>query len=169
MHSGNSPDMVRGWYHTTNDPHAELYCYWAIEFDLRNKPVGRSLLFATQKPWNTQAQRSYENDNETLVGIRCCIAWEELGPSDFVGMHIDSVRAKFGEPHAIDDRYSNYENTAGSGGPKDKINTTSVYFQDDHLLLLNEKNKKVNWFKYYWWHQDIESVDSLPDPVFEWQ
>jgi hypothetical protein len=148
MHSGGKMDLPDKYFHIVNDPEAILYNYWAVAFRKPEYPDMYSLSFATWKPWKTKLQRSYESDNETLVGIRCCVEWDELGPSNFVGMSIDSIKARFGEPHY-------------------RTQTTYTYFQDDQLLVLEAYPEKVKWFKYYWWHEPVV-IDSLPQAVFSW-
>lgn len=168
MLDGGGPDMKREFYHDINNPDAIVYVYWNIEFMPPKYTYERSLQFATWKPWKTPVQKYSSTDNETLVGIRCSVPWNPLGKSNFIGMHIDSVKAKFGEPQAKDDRYSVYYNSASSDRPDDQVKPTHIYFLDDHLLLLHEEKEHIAWFKYYWWHENITSADSLPDAVLEW-
>jgi hypothetical protein len=167
MHSGGRIDLADKYFHTINNPDAVLYHYWAIEFR-PPRYAEYSLCFATWKPWKTAVQKYYETDNETLVGIHCKVEWDGLGNSNFVGMHIDSVKAKFGKPQATDDRYSIYWGTRAPDESKDKVNTTIIYYQNDHLLVLHEENYHIVWFKYYWWHENIISIDAIPDHVFRW-
>ena len=148
MHSGGSPDFETANFHTVNDSTAQLYGYWAVEFDLREASK-RSLLFATWKPWKTKQDRSYENDNETLVGIQSQIAWKELGPSDFVGKAVSEIETKFGNAHA------------------EKL-ACSIYFQEEHLLILHTNEKTVDWFKYFWLNEPVINADSIPDSFLKW-
>lgn len=149
MHTGHAPDFRAEYFHAANDTTAEFYTYWAIEQMNENKDYKHSVQFATWKPWATPQERSYENDNEILVGVQSIIKWDLLGNSDFVGKSEVDIEGRFGESYTQRDN-------------------CRVYWLDDELLILNMADKKVNWFKYFWLNAPIENPDSLPDNFFTW-
>ncbi|MBI3136918.1 MAG: hypothetical protein HYZ14_19740 [Bacteroidetes bacterium] len=135
--------------HKVDDPEALFYCYWNYAFDAKQVPVGRSLIFATWKPWKTAKQRYYETDNETLVGIESRIKWDGLKRSNFVGLKMHSVQTRFGQPmHTRND--------------------CALYYQEDKILILHQKGEKIDWFRYYWMNAKIENPDSLSEALFVW-
>lgn len=149
MLDGYSKALKKETAHKIDDPDAIFYCYWNYEFDAKQIPVGRSLTFATWKPWKTAKQRYYETDNETLVGIESRVAWNGLQGSDFVDLKTDSIRTRFGEPMAI-------------------RNDCMVYFLEDKILILHTSENKIDWFRYYWCDAIIEHPDSLSGDLFVW-
>lgn len=149
MHTGYSKLLDEDLLHQGKDSGAIFYTYWAIEF-LRDHPdFSHSLQFITRKPWTTKTERSYETDNEELIGIESVISWKGLGESDFVGSSVAELEQKFGEP-------------------QDKKNECLLYAVNDKILILHLRNEKVKWFKYYWLAETFNTADSLPAYFFTW-
>jgi hypothetical protein len=112
-------------------------------------PTERLISFSTYKPWKTQKDRDKNNDNEILVGIETIIGHPYLEPGDFIGIKSDSIVRRFGV--ADTSRQS-----------------CAVYLEQNHVLVLHEKNTRIDWFKMYWLHDTITKPEQLPEQLFRW-
>lgn len=148
MHGGSSHEFGEVAFCPSPDSTAILYTYWAIEFDLK-KPTERSLQFATWKPWKTKQDRSYDNNNESLVGIRCKISWSELGGSNFVGKTKAELTDLFDQPQFFKQ-------------------SCLIYTQHNHCLILHLDHDVVDWFTYYHLADRIQLEEDIPDSYLSW-
>lgn len=148
VHMLNSSNFVLGndFFHSVDDSSYIFYDYWAMEFD-RNSD--RSLSFKVLKPWSSPKDRYYSTDNEILIGIKSKIPCDALKRSNFVGKSEDEIVKQLGKPNFVE---------------KECL----VYYRNDKILILKSNNQKVSWFKYIWLEKDFESLNELPDELYQW-
>lgn len=149
MHTGYSRLLDENLLHQSKDSGTILYNYWAVEFLRTHPDYNYSLQFITRKPWTTKTERSYETDNEELIGIESIIAWDGLEQSNFVGQSAQELKQKFGYP-------------------QEEKKDCLIYVLQDKILILHLSKEKVNWFKYYWLSETLPEADQFPDYFFTW-
>ena len=113
-------------------------------------PDKKLMSFSTYKPWKTAKDKYMSNDNEILVGLEIAIGHPAFEPGDFVEMRTDSIVGRFGEPDTC-------------------MQKCAVYLDQSHVLVLHEKNDKVDWFKMYWLNDSITTIEQLPEQLFRWK
>ncbi|MCG8576490.1 MAG: hypothetical protein MI810_16510 [Flavobacteriales bacterium] len=146
------------------DSNYHNYNYGAVAAILRQTPtrqqfqpsfeemesMGRVVSFSTYKPWSSSTDKYYENDNEILVGFETAVSHPSLEPSNFVGKNKNIIESEYGTPHAQKD-------------------DCLIYFHQHKILVLHQGDEIIDWIKYYWLADHIESIDDLPLELYSWR
>ena len=87
---------------------------------------------------------NYSDTNEMLIGLRTRLRDPDLGQANLVGVSIDTLGERFGEPFV----------SAGE---------LVIYHHEGRVLSLHVTGGVVDWFKYFRLSRELEMADTLPE------
>jgi hypothetical protein len=90
----------------------------------------------------------YDDPTEVLIGIWCDIEDPDLGRANLAGTPLSGLKARFGEPFAIN-------------------GDTWVYQRNARVLSVHVRGDKIKWFKYLRLSRPIGVREPVPDLLLQ--